>query len=394
MRSDTSWRILRAGVGVAVIAAVAATGALGGAVAVAPKPTLSVAVLGSGSVASTPAGISCPRKCVATFAAGSRVLLTAKPKQGARFLRWGGSCAGTRTCRVKVSALSAVAAQFASGSVKAPPSPTSSIAPGSYTGQNSQNGNGIRFFVPTTGREVLNFSIPAVGLACGGGSGATERLWIVNTAIKSDGSFTATTSQSGLFGSTGAMARFTYSVTGRFQGVNAAGVATASGTYREDVVVTDTPTRSCTSNNQSWTVTRATQPPPTRLIQPGTYSGQNSQNGNGMTFFIPPGGTSVTNFTILAVGLACAGGGGATDRAVILQAAIRSDRSFTATATQDGVIRGAKAKLTYVVTGYFEGSTAAGEATAAGTYREDVVFADAPTRTCTSNNQSWVATRR
>ena len=241
---------------------------------------------------------------------------------------------------------------------------------------------------------MLNFSIPAVGLACGGGSGATERLWIVKTAIKSDGSFTATTSQSGLFGSTGARARFTYSVTGRFQGVNAAGVATASGTYREDVVVTDTPTRTCTSNNQSWTVTRASQPPPTRLIQPGTYSGQNSQNGNGMTFFVPPGGTSVTNFTILAVGLACAGGGGATDRAVILQAAIRSDRSFTATASQDGVIRGDKAKLTYVVTGYFEGNTAAGQATAAGTYREDVVFADAPTRTCTSNNQSWAATRR
>ncbi len=394
MRSDTWTRILRAGAGVAAVAAVAATGALGGAGAVAPKPTLSVAVLGSGSIASSPAGISCPRKCVATFAAGSRVLLTPKAKRGSRFLRWGGSCTGTGTCRVRVSALSAVAAQFASGTVKPQPSPTSSVAPGSYTGQNSQNGNGMRFFVPTTGVNVLNFSIPLVGLACGGGSGATDRLWILKTAINRDGSFTAKTSQSGLFGSTGARATFTYSITGRFQGVNAAGAATASGTYREDVVVTDAPTRTCTSNNQSWTVTRAQQPPPTRLIQPGTYSGQNSQNGNGMTFFVPPGGTSVTNFSIRLVGLACAGGGGASDRPVILTAAIRSDRSFTATTSQDGVIRGAKAKLTFVATGYFEGSSASGEAIAAGTYREDVVFTDEPTRTCTSNNQSWTAIRR
>ena len=58
------------------------------------------------------------------------------------------------------------------------------------------------------------------------------------------------------------------------------------------------------------------------------------------------------------------------------------------------MIRGANAKVTYFVTGYFEGNTAAGAATAAGMYREDIVFTDAPTRTCTSNNQSWTATRR
>ena len=54
----------------------------------------------------------------------------------------------------------------------------------------------------------------------------------------------------------GKSAKFTYFFAGHFQGVTAAGVATASGVYRQDIVFTDTTTRTCTSNNQTWTVTR------------------------------------------------------------------------------------------------------------------------------------------
>src|SRR5438876_8584248 len=99
------------GVGVAAVTAVvAATGAFGGSGALgAAKPTLAVVAVGSGRVTSRPAGISCPGKCSATFAAGSRVLLTPKAKNGSRFLRWGGNCTGAGACRVKVSALVAVA---------------------------------------------------------------------------------------------------------------------------------------------------------------------------------------------------------------------------------------------------------------------------------------------
>jgi Divergent InlB B-repeat domain len=81
--------------------------------AAAVKPTLAVIVVGSGRVTSAPAGISCPGKCSATFAAGARVVLTATAKTGSRFLRWGGNCKGAGACRVRVSALSAVSAQFA-----------------------------------------------------------------------------------------------------------------------------------------------------------------------------------------------------------------------------------------------------------------------------------------
>ena len=81
-----------------------------------------------------------------------------------------------------------------------------------------------------------------------------DHLEILKTSIWPDGSFTATTSQNGVFA--GKNAKFTYFFTGHFQGVTSAGVATASGVYRQDIVFTDTTTRTCTSNNQTWTVTR------------------------------------------------------------------------------------------------------------------------------------------
>ena len=74
--------------------------------------TLAVAVVGPGAVTSAPAGINCPAKCSASFAPGTSVVLTAKAKSGAQFLRWGGSCAGAAACNVKVSGLAVVGAQF------------------------------------------------------------------------------------------------------------------------------------------------------------------------------------------------------------------------------------------------------------------------------------------
>jgi hypothetical protein len=65
----------------------------------APAPqqyTLSVTRSGSGTVISSPKGISCGTQCTKTFPTGTNVTLTAKPARNHQFLGWsGGGCSGT-----------------------------------------------------------------------------------------------------------------------------------------------------------------------------------------------------------------------------------------------------------------------------------------------------------
>ncbi|HTY29531.1 MAG TPA: hypothetical protein VMD51_15525, partial [Mycobacterium sp.] len=67
---------------------------------------------GAGTVTSQPVGISCTKTCSHGFAAGTAVTLTAKPASGSAFTGWGGSCSGTRTCTVLMSADRTVSATF------------------------------------------------------------------------------------------------------------------------------------------------------------------------------------------------------------------------------------------------------------------------------------------
>ena len=68
---------------------------------------------GAGGVSSASPGIACGATCVATFAAGSAVTLTATPSAGSIFTGWsGGGCAGTGTCAVVLNAATTVVATF------------------------------------------------------------------------------------------------------------------------------------------------------------------------------------------------------------------------------------------------------------------------------------------
>ena len=71
--------------------------------------------LGSGSVTSAPAGISCGTTCSATFPSGSSIVLTAAPAAGSVFAGWSdGGCSGTGACTVAPTSATTVTATFAS----------------------------------------------------------------------------------------------------------------------------------------------------------------------------------------------------------------------------------------------------------------------------------------
>lgn len=79
-----------------------------------PKSTqvqLTVTVSGSGTIASTPAGISCPSTCTAKFASGTRVALAATAASGYSLSSFGGACTGT-SCIVQLVADSSISATF------------------------------------------------------------------------------------------------------------------------------------------------------------------------------------------------------------------------------------------------------------------------------------------
>jgi len=81
--------------------------------------TLTVSKQGPGTVSSSPGGISCGSSCLASYASGSVVILTAVPGNGARFNGWtGGACNGTGTCTVMLNTAMSVTASFSKGGKK------------------------------------------------------------------------------------------------------------------------------------------------------------------------------------------------------------------------------------------------------------------------------------
>ena len=75
--------------------------------------TVTAAGTGDGTVTITPAGISCPPTCAASFTSGTTVTLFAAPGAGSGFGGWSdGGCSGTGVCTVSMSAAVAVTATF------------------------------------------------------------------------------------------------------------------------------------------------------------------------------------------------------------------------------------------------------------------------------------------
>jgi uncharacterized delta-60 repeat protein len=74
--------------------------------------TLTLRKVGSGTVSSSPAGISCGSTCAHVFTHGTAVTLTAVASARSRFAGWSGACSGTGTCTLTMSAARSVTATF------------------------------------------------------------------------------------------------------------------------------------------------------------------------------------------------------------------------------------------------------------------------------------------
>ena len=293
----------------------------------------------------------------------------------------------------------------ASAAVKAPVAPmlkastaaavTASQPPaGSYKGTNPQNNYPITFYVSADQTSLQDISIAAVGLSCApGGANPFEPFGMATVPLNSNGSFTATTTQTGVYN--GFPAKFTYTFQGNFHGAGPSGAARAAGTFRETMTFTDSAARTCTSDNQSWTAARDTQPPQTTTPPPsGNYTATNPQDSYPITFSVPSSRNSLRNIAIAAVGLSCApGGANPVEPFGMAAVPLKPNGSFTATTTKTGVYNGHPAKFTYTFRGNFHGVAPSGAARAAGTFQETMTFTDSAARTCTSNTQSWTATR-
>ncbi len=74
--------------------------------------TVKLAGTSTGTVTSSPAGISCSPTCTASFVSGTVVTLSAAPGKGAYFAGWSGACKGTGACKLTMSAAETVTATF------------------------------------------------------------------------------------------------------------------------------------------------------------------------------------------------------------------------------------------------------------------------------------------
>ncbi len=148
---------------------------------------------GSGSVSSSPAGISCTSSCSAQFAAGANVILTATPASGSLFSGWSGACSGSGTCTVAMSAARSVTATFTKGTVYA------------LTVSRSGTGSGTVSSTPTgiscgsactasfvSGTSVTLRAVAASGSSFSGWSGACTGTGTCTVAMSAASSVTAT----------------------------------------------------------------------------------------------------------------------------------------------------------------------------------------------------------
>jgi hypothetical protein len=78
----------------------------------APQFGLTVTVVGDGSVASSPGGISCGGDCSESYDSGTAVTLAPLPGAGSSFVSWSGDCSGSGVCSLTINSSKSATATF------------------------------------------------------------------------------------------------------------------------------------------------------------------------------------------------------------------------------------------------------------------------------------------
>ncbi len=278
--------------------------------------------------------------------------------------------------------------------IRQPTQPTTLPPVGSYSGAYSANGYGITLYVSRTQTQLQDISIPVDYLESAGTTFAPDAPVVLDSvALAANGSFSSTSTQTGVVGSDNYPTTFTITFQGHFHGVNASGAARAAGSVLETATYTNGTTFSCTSNKQSWSITRGSQPTqPTTLPPAGSYSGSYSGNGYGISLYVSGSRTQLQDISIPVDYLECADTTFAPDAPVVLDSvALAADGSFSSTSTQTGVVGSDNYPTTFTITfqGHFHGVNASGAARAAGSVLETATYTNGTTNSCTSNKQSW-----
>lgn len=131
----------------------------------------------TGTITSSPAGISCPGTCAMSFDQGTAVTLTATPATNYTFGGWGGACTGTGTCSVTLNAAESVTDTFTANSGGGNVSLTVTLA-GTGTGTITSSPAGINCSTAAGAVCSANFAAgTAVALTETPASGSTFSNW-------------------------------------------------------------------------------------------------------------------------------------------------------------------------------------------------------------------------
>lgn len=128
--------------------------------------TLSVTKSGSGTITSSPSGITCGATCGANYTSGTNVVLTASPSSGYVFSGWNGACTGSgTTCTVSMTATKSVSATFTGSGGGTPTTYTVNVtSAGNYspTSLTLNSGDSIKFvYTPPISNEVVTRFTPS-----------------------------------------------------------------------------------------------------------------------------------------------------------------------------------------------------------------------------------------